>query len=95
MAHLLAELITQTWFIAVMGLALIGGVLLSVHHAEVVAHKTGEPYGALVLAISVTIIEVSLIISMMLSVLRLPCWYCYLKDLLQLGQPKTIALKVV
>jgi Ca2+:H+ antiporter len=67
MSYLLADLITQTWFIALMGVALIGGVLLAVHHAEVVAHKTGEPYGALVLAISVTIIEVSLIISMMLS----------------------------
>jgi len=50
-----------------MAVMLIGGVLSAVHHAEVVAHKTGEPYGALVLAISVTIIEVSLIISMMLS----------------------------
>ena len=67
MAHLLAELITQTWFIALMGVALVGSVLLAVHHAEVVAHKMGEPYGALVLAISVTIIEVSLIISMMLT----------------------------
>lgn len=46
---------------------LIGGVMSAVHHAEVVAHKTGEPYGTLVLSISVTIIEVSLIISMMLA----------------------------
>ena len=62
--HLLAS---QTWFIALMAVMLIGGVLSAVHHAEVVAHKTGEPYGALILAISVTIIEVSLIISMMLT----------------------------
>jgi Ca2+:H+ antiporter len=62
--HSLANL---NWFIALMAITLIGGVLSAVHHAEVVAHKTGEPYGALVLAISVTIIEVSLIISMMLS----------------------------
>ncbi len=65
--ELLHSLASQTWFIALMSIALIGGVLSAVHHAEVIAHKTGEPYGALVLAISVTIIEVSLIISMMLS----------------------------
>lgn len=67
MITLLHALASQTWFIALMAIMLIGGVLSSVHHAEVVAHKTGEPYGALILAISVTIIEVSLIISMMLS----------------------------
>jgi len=50
-----------------MGITLFGAVLSAVHHAEVVAHKTGEPYGTLVLSISVTIIEVSLIIAMMLS----------------------------
>jgi len=67
MANLIHQLAGQTWFIALMAVALIGGVLSAVHNAEVVAHKTGEPYGALILAISVTIIEVSLIISMMLS----------------------------
>ena len=50
-----------------MSITLIGGVLAAVHHAEVIAHKTGEPYGSLVLAICVTVIEVSLIISMMLT----------------------------
>jgi len=65
--EILHTLSSQTWFIVTMIIMLIGGVLSAVHHAEVVAHKTGEPYGALVLAISVTIIEVSLIISMMLS----------------------------
>lgn len=65
--ELLHSLASQTWFIALMSITLIGGVLSAVHHAEVIAHKTGEPYGALVLAISVTIIEVSLIISMMIS----------------------------
>ena len=67
MPALLASLLTQTWFIILLSAALIAAVLASVHHAEVIAHKTGEPYGALILAISVTIIEVSLIISMMLS----------------------------
>ena len=65
--ELLHSLASQIWFISLMAVLLIGGVLSAVHHAEVVAHKTVEPFGALVLAISVTIIEVSLIISMMLS----------------------------
>lgn len=63
----LHSLTSQTWFIVTIAVFLIGGVLSSVHHAEVIAHKTGEPYGALVLAISITIIEVSLIVSMMIS----------------------------
>ncbi|MBU3590666.1 ionic transporter y4hA [Polynucleobacter sp. 78F-HAINBA] len=63
----LDALLSQTWFIALMATALIGAVLSAVHHAEVIAHKTGEPYGTLVLAISVTIIEVSLIIAMMFA----------------------------
>ena len=37
---------------------LIGAVLAGVHHAEVIAHRIGEPYGTLVLAIAVTTIEV-------------------------------------
>ena len=46
---------------------LIGSVIAAVHHAEVVAHKVGEPFGTLVLAVAVTVIEVSLIVSLMLS----------------------------
>ncbi|HEY3586217.1 MAG TPA: hypothetical protein VGK85_03650, partial [Myxococcaceae bacterium] len=49
------------------GVALVGAVLAAVHHAEVVAHKVGEPLGTLVLALAVTIIEASLILSMMLA----------------------------
>ncbi len=63
----MTDLLSQTWFIALMGITLIGAVLSAVHHAEVIAHKTGEPYGTLVLAISVTIIEASLIIAMMFA----------------------------
>jgi Ca2+:H+ antiporter len=63
----MTTLLSQTWFIILMSTTLIGGVLAAVHHAEVIAHKTGEPYGSLVLAICVTVIEVSLIISMMLT----------------------------
>jgi len=48
-------------------LLLCAAVLASVHHAEVVAHRVGEPFGTLILAISVTVIEVALIVSMMLA----------------------------
>ncbi|MFE9424087.1 calcium:proton antiporter [Kitasatospora sp. NPDC006697] len=50
---------------AVAGLALVGGVLAAVHHAEVVAHRVGEPLGSLVLAVAVTVIEVALIVTLM------------------------------
>ncbi|MNK09132.1 Sodium/proton antiporter ChaA [compost metagenome] len=46
---------------------LIGSVLSAVHHAEVVAHKVGEPFGTLILALAVTTIEVALIVSLMLT----------------------------
>jgi len=47
--------------------ALVVTVLAAVYHAEVIAERVGEPYGTLVLAVAVTIIEVALIISLMLS----------------------------
>lgn len=46
---------------------LIAGVLAAVFHAEVVAHRVGEPYGTLVLALAVTAIEVALIVSLMIA----------------------------
>jgi Ca2+:H+ antiporter len=46
---------------------LVGSVAAAVHHAEVVAHRVGEPYGTLVLALAVTVIEASLILSLMLA----------------------------
>jgi Ca2+:H+ antiporter len=48
-------------------IGLLGGVVCAVHHAEVIALKVGEPFGTLVLALSVTTIEVALIVSMMFS----------------------------
>ncbi|WP_067715395.1 calcium:proton antiporter [Nocardia yamanashiensis] len=51
----------------VIGAALIGAVLSAVSHAEVVAHRVGEPFGSLILAVAVTIIEVGLIVTLMLS----------------------------
>jgi Ca2+:H+ antiporter len=55
------------WLAAVCGVALMGSVLVGVHHAEVVAHRVGEPFGTLILALSVTVIEASLILSMMFA----------------------------
>jgi len=53
--------------LAVEAVLLIGAVMAAVHHAEVVAHKVGEPYGSLVLAVAVTVIEVALIVTLMVS----------------------------
>ncbi|HEX2334922.1 MAG TPA: ionic transporter y4hA [Hyphomicrobiaceae bacterium] len=52
---------------AAAGAVLIATVFAAVHHAEVVAHRTGEPFGTLVLAIAVTVIEVALIVSVMVA----------------------------
>src|SRR5690606_10058887 len=67
-------LLVATWtnhehpaILAAIGAALVGAVLAAVHHAEIVAHKVGEPFGTLILAVAVTVIEASLILSMMLS----------------------------
>lgn len=49
------------------GLALAGAVFVAVYHAEVVAHRIGEPFGTLVLALAVTAIESSLIVSLMVA----------------------------
>ena len=46
---------------------LIAAVFSGVYHAEVIAHWLGEPFGTLVLAIAVTVIEVALIVSMMVA----------------------------
>ncbi|MBO0811180.1 MAG: ionic transporter y4hA [Microlunatus sp.] len=48
-------------------LALIASIVTAVHHAEVVAHRVGEPFGALILAVAVTVIEVGLIVTLMIS----------------------------
>lgn len=47
--------------------ALIAGVFSAVHHAEIVAHKVGEPYGTIILAVAVTLLEASIIVSLMLT----------------------------
>lgn len=53
------------WGVAAATLVLAASVLAAVHHAEVVAHKVGEPFGSLVLAVAVTVIEVALIVTLM------------------------------
>ena len=54
-----------TWAVVVSALVLAAAVLSGVHHAEVVAHRVGEPLGSLVLAVAVTVIEVGLILAVM------------------------------
>ncbi|MEU9777533.1 MULTISPECIES: ionic transporter y4hA [Streptomyces] len=53
--------------VAVVAVFLAGAVLAAVHHAEVVAHRVGEPFGSLVLAVAVTVIEVALIVTLMVD----------------------------
>ena len=69
-----ALLLAVTWgrdlppaVVAVVAAFLGGAVLAAVHHAEVVALKVGEPFGSLVLAVAVTVIEVALIVTLMVS----------------------------
>ena len=71
---LAAALLAATWgskppgvVLALVGVVLAGAVLAAVHHAEVVAHRVGEPYGSIVLAVAVTVIEVGLIVTLMVS----------------------------
>ncbi|MFI7007883.1 calcium:proton antiporter [Streptomyces sp. NPDC050145] len=51
--------------VAIASVVLAASVLSAVHHAEVVAHRVGEPFGSLVLAVAVTVIEVALIVTLM------------------------------
>lgn len=71
---LAAAVLIPTWgtkpgwvVLAAAGALLAGAVLVAVHHAEVVAHRVGDPYGALILAVAVTVIEVGLIVTLMVS----------------------------
>lgn len=56
-----------TLILVIVGVWLAASVLAAVHHAEVVAHRVGEPFGSLVLAVAVTVIEVALIVTLMIS----------------------------
>jgi Ca2+:H+ antiporter len=46
---------------------LVGCDFAALHHVEVVGERVGEPFGTLILTLSVTIIEVALVASMMLN----------------------------
>lgn len=59
--------VSGAWLVDVARLALVGAVVAAVHHAEVVAHRVGKPFGTLVLALAVTVIEVALALSVMLA----------------------------
>ena len=59
--------VAEALLVTVVAVALVGAVLTAVHHAEVVAHRVGEPFGSLVLAVAVTVIEVALIVTLMVS----------------------------
>jgi len=66
-AKLTGLLPSNSLLLIVAALLLFGAVFAAVHHAEVIALRVGEPFGTLVLALAVTVIEASLIVSMMLS----------------------------
>src|SRR5579871_4360872 len=59
-------------FAVVLLVILFGTVFAAVHHAEVIAHRIGEPFGTLLLTLAVTIIEVALIATIMLGEKEVP-----------------------
>jgi len=66
-AYLLHYSLTGHLYSLILTFFLIGAVLAAVYHSEIIAYRVGEPYGTLLLAFAITVIEVSLIISIMLS----------------------------
>jgi len=54
------------WSVFAFGIMMLS-VIASVHHAELIAHRLGEPYGTLVLALAVTVIETAMILSIMFT----------------------------
>jgi Ca2+:H+ antiporter len=57
----------NAWLVGAAAVALVATVFAAVYHAELVAHRVGEPFGTLVLAVAVTVIEVALVVSVMLG----------------------------
>jgi Ca2+:H+ antiporter len=53
--------------VTLVAVILVAAVLAAVHHAEVVAHRVGDPLGSLILAVAVTVIEVALIVTLMVG----------------------------
>lgn len=55
------------YYSVILALFLMGSVIAAVYHSEVIAHRLGEPFGTLLLAFAITVIEVGLIISIMMG----------------------------
>src|ERR1700722_3415578 len=65
LAHIVPS--DETYVLVLAGLFLGATVFAAVHHAEVLALKLGEPFGSILLAVAVTVIEAGLIVSIMLA----------------------------
>ena len=65
LAHIVPS--DNTYVLVLAGLFLGATVFAAVHHAEVLALKLGEPFGSILLAVAVTVIEAGLIVSIMLA----------------------------
>lgn len=59
--------IESTFFQIAAGILLVFSIMSAVHHSEIIAERVGEPFGTIILAISITVIEVSIIVSLMIS----------------------------
>ncbi|WP_292010877.1 ionic transporter y4hA [Chryseobacterium sp.] len=62
-----STLFSSGYYSLFLAVLLLGSVLAAVYHSEVIAHRLGEPYGTLLLAFAITVIEVGLIISIMMG----------------------------
>ncbi len=67
-------LLVATWgrdlptaVMSLVAVVMMAAVVAAVHHAEIVAVRVGEPFGTLILAVAVTVIEVALILTIMLG----------------------------
>jgi Ca2+:H+ antiporter len=54
-------------FLAIATVLMGGAIFAAVHHAEVLAVKVGEPFGSVLLALAITVMEVAVILSVMAS----------------------------
>ena len=57
----------STLIMVLLSFVLVATVFSAVHHAEVIALRVGEPFGSLILALAVTIIEVGMILVLVLQ----------------------------
>ncbi len=65
--YLGSAVFSSGFYSVILSILLLGSVLAAVYHSEVVAHRLGEPFGTLLLAFAITVIEVGLIISIMMG----------------------------